>query len=33
MLVSRELNRRQHKLELGRKDLQNFVIRLDDGDD
>ena len=30
MLVSKKLNRRHHKIEIGRKDLKNFIIQLDD---
>ena len=33
MLVSKKLNHRQAKLELGRKDLTNFIIRFDEQDD
>lgn len=31
MLVSSKLDRRQHKIELGRQDLRNFIIRFEDG--
>ena len=30
MIVSKKLNKRQAKLELGRKDLKNFIIRFDE---
>ena len=31
MLVSSKLDRRQHKIELGRQYLRNFIIRFEDG--
>lgn len=33
MIVSKKLNSRQAKLEIGRKDLTNFIIRFDEQDD
>jgi hypothetical protein len=30
MIVTKKLNKRQHKIELGRKDLKDFVIRFEE---